>query len=205
MGVGLILIAFLGSGCASQKPLPFAYSTPAPAAVGAPQLTVRPTLDGRLVMDEMDDALQLPECLDPVLVKELEGAGLFSRVELSRNGAPTAGYALQCRINDLRWESSDYERMQATSSAVVLVTGAAGGVIYGSTGIEVLGRASVHFRVTNAQGDRRLLDRDYTATARERKTKLKCDKPDTYREVAAMALRSTFDEFEKDIRQLNLK
>jgi hypothetical protein len=205
LGVGLLLVSLFGSGCVSQQPLPFAYSTPVPASVGAPKLTVLPTQDERLKHDDMDKVLKLPECLDPVIVKELDDSGLFGSVELNTNEVPKTGYLLQCRINELRWEVPNYGRLVGTVGVVSVLTGGVGGVIYGSTDTDVLGHANVHFNLTNLQGNQMLLDRDYIATITEKKAKLNCDTPATYREVAAKSFQTTIEQFEKDVRHMSLK
>ncbi len=204
-GVMLLLVVLAGSGCITQKPLPFAHSPPAVAPANAPALSVLPTKHERPEKDNMDKVLALPACMDPVLVTELERSGLFSCVRLETNGTPAAGYVVQGRLRDLRWEVPDYDAMLGTVFVVSFLTGGIGGVIYGSTSTDVFGHATVHFVVSDAQGTRVFLDRDYVATAKEKKSKFKCDTPGTYRLVAAKAYKEVLDRFKDDVRQLDLK
>lgn len=206
LGAILLLVVFAGAGCATQEPLPFAYSTPVPPAAGAPSLTVLPTQIKRTGDENMMyDVLKLPECLDPVLVKELEGSGLFSHVELKTNGLPETGWMLQCRIEELRWEVPGYNGMVGTMFVVSILTGGVGGVIYGCTDADVLGHAQAQFNLTSVPGNQELLNRDYAATNKETKIKLVCDTPTAYREAAAKSFKKVMDQFESDVKQLNQK
>lgn len=152
----------------------------------------------------MDKALKLPDCLNPVVVKELDGSGLFSSVELNTNEAPKTGYLLTCKINELRWEVPNYDHLLDTVGVVSFLTGGVGGVIYGSTDTDVLGHAEIRFSLTNLDSGEMLLNRDYAATITEKKAKLRCDTPATYREVAAKSFQTTIAAFEKDLRQTKL-
>jgi hypothetical protein len=206
LNCGLLLfgLAIAGMGCATHKPLPFAFSPATPLNANGPILTVRPVQDDRGVKDNMDKTLALPTCLDPVLVTELERSGLFSRVELSTNSQPAAGYVLQGKLNRLQWEVPGYDRILVTIGIVSFLTGGVGGVIYGSTPADVLGHATVHFTLTDAEGKRILLDREYVATETRSRAKLASDLPSTYRERAATAFKSVLEQFKEDLRHQNL-
>jgi hypothetical protein len=200
-----LVVVLLGCGCVSQKPLPFAHGTPLPAPAGGPSLAVIPTQNLRSTKDNEDKVLQIPECMDPVTVKELQGIGVFSAVELCTNSTPENGYTLHTQLKELRWEVPNHDTIVTTAFVVSLFTGGIGGVIYGSTGTDVFGYANVHFRLENAQTSQPLLDRDFTATEKRRTTKLVCDTPDTLREVSAGALRTIFNQLEAELKELDLK
>ena len=202
---GCLGVVLLGSGCVSQKPLPFTYSTPLRAPIGAPTLAVLPAQDARGAKDDMDEALRLPQCLDAVIVQELANSSLFSNVELQTNGQPKADYVLQCKINKLSWDVPDYDDLLGTEFIVSFLTGGVGGVIYGCTDTDVFGYADINFNLVSRRDQRPMLNRDYDSTFIETKIKFKCDTPNTYREVAAKSLRMSFDRFENDARQMNLK
>ncbi|MBC8096103.1 MAG: hypothetical protein H7Y43_09845 [Akkermansiaceae bacterium] len=190
----------------SQKPLPYSYSVPQPALAGGPVLAVCPALTTRAPKDNeiMDKCLALPACIDPVIVTELGGSGMFSTVGLQTEALPGTAYVLRTTLADLRWEVPHYDRLVMNTFLFSLCTGGIGGLIYGSTDTEVLGHTAVHFTLSDPQGVL-LLDRDYTGITAIRKTKLSCDTPVTRREVAAGAFKSAFDKFKDDLRQLNLK
>jgi hypothetical protein len=199
-----LFAVLLGCGCVSQKPLPFAYGGPLPVRAGGPTLAVVPAESLRPAKDPTDKALRIPECVDTVTVKELQGIGLFSTVSLCTNEVPKNGYVLRTQVKDLRWDVPKHKAIVATAAGVTLVTGALGGTIYGFTGAEVLGHASVHFHLEDAQTSKTLLDRDFTALEKRKTSKFACDTPATVRDVSAGALRIVFDQFEADLKQLHL-
>lgn len=202
--VALVAVA-LGCGCISQKPLPFAHGTPLPARASGPALAIMPAESLRLGTGTADKVLQIPECIDPVTVKELQGIGLFSTVTFCTNSAPKNGYVLHSQLKELRWEVPNHDSMVTTVFVVSLFTGGIGGVIYGCTDTDVFGYADVHFRLENTHTSQTVLDRDFKATEKRRTTKLSCDTPATMREVSAGALRTVFNEFESELKQLNLE
>src|SRR5688572_15670609 len=100
----LVLLTVGLVGCATKKPLPFAYSTPRVAAPNAPGLTLQPTADQRSGKNKMDKLLDLPKGLDSVIAQELKNSGLFGKVELKENKTLAAGLVLQCTLHELEWE-----------------------------------------------------------------------------------------------------
>lgn len=204
----LVVFAALGFvGCASQKPLPFPHSTPRAAVSTGPVLALSPTQDQRATKDNMDKVLALPSCIDPVLLKELGEAGFFREVEVKKSTTSDGGgggsdYSVQGTLTELAWEVPNYEKKVGTAAAVSFLTGGVGGVIYGSTGTDVNGRAKVHFKVSRKGLSDPVLDKDYSGSVTERKAKFSCDTPSTYREIAAKALRKVIDQFKADLESL---
>lgn len=176
-----LIAVFLGCGCVSQKPLPFAYGTPLPARASGPGLAVMTSESVRPAKSVEDEVLKIPQCVDPVTVKELQGVGLFSTVTLCTNSTPKNGYVLHSQLKELRWNVPNHDAMVTTTFIVSFFTGGIGGVIYGCTDTDVFGYADVHFRLENAQTRETVLDRDFKATEKRRTTKLSCDLPDTVR------------------------
>jgi hypothetical protein len=198
------VVLLLTSGCVSTKPLPYHFAQPVPPPSNGPELAVAPTKNARPAKDNMDKVLQLPDCLDNVLVKELEGAGVFGQVHLSTNGIAADQYLLEPSLVDLRWEVPDYDRKVATVFAVSLLTGGIGGIGYGATGTDVLGHAKLHVKLTDMQKRQVVLEREYQATAKDNRSKLNCDTPSTYREMAASALKQIIEDLKQDLRNLRM-
>jgi hypothetical protein len=192
----------LTCGCVSPKPLPYQFSQPLPPPADAPELAVAPAKSVRSVEDNMDKVLKIPECLDAVLVKELEGAGIFKKVTLNSEGIAADRYLLEPSLIDLRWEVPDYKRKVSTAFTLSLLTGGIGGVGYGVTGTDVFGHATLRVKLTDTQQKRVILERDYQATAKDNRSKFSCDTPATYREMAAGALKEVIEELKKDLRNL---
>jgi hypothetical protein len=190
------------TGCITQKPLPFVYSPAKNPSPDAPALQLTPLRDGRRTKDGMDKVLDLPKALDAVLEQELRNSGLFSKVEVDQTAAGTRDIKLTGLVNKLQWEVPSHGRKVATAAAISFATGGIGGVIYGSTDTEVFGHAQFHFTVTSSTNSI-LLDRDYTATAEEKKAKLNCDTPATFREVAAKAFRLIVDQLTADLQKIS--
>jgi uncharacterized protein YceK len=198
----MLLFAIGLTGCASIEPLPFAFSPPQVAHPGAPALTLSQTEDHRNGKDDMDKVLDLPKCFDTVITKELGESGMFSKVELKTSSTNEADYVLRCTLNKLEWEVPNYDRMVGTTFVLSIFTGGIGGVAYASTQTDVIGRAKMRFIVSRKDQSDILLDREYCGTVTERKAKLSCDFPSTYREVAAMAFRQVFDQFKTDMGRI---
>lgn len=202
-GLAFIFLSLLCVGCVSQKPLPFQFSTLQSSPASAPKLLISPVTDQRSKKDTMDKVIEIPAALDVVLVKELQNVGLFSSVTNPSSNFPKS-YQIQTVLKDLRWEVPNYNRTVGTTFAISLLTGGIGGIAYGSTGIDVLGHAKMQFTLTDSK-KKLLLDREYDATFTERKAKLNCDTPDTYREVAAGALKNVIEKLTVDLRELQLQ
>lgn len=192
----------LTTGCVSTKPLPYEFSQAAPVPSQGPEVTVRPTKNARPVKDNMDKVLKVPDCLDSVLVKELEGAGVFKKVTLNTNGIAADQYLLEPTLVDLRWEVPDYGRKVATAFTISLLTGGLGGVGYGSTGTDVFGHVTLRVKLTDTRRQWVILERDYEATAKDNRSKFSCDTPNTYREMAARALKVAIEDLKKDLWKL---
>ena len=150
----------------------------------------------------MDKVLKLPDCIDSVLVTELQGAGLFKKVGLSTNGVVADRYLLEPSLVDLRWEVPDYKRKVGTAFTISLLTGGIGGVAYGASGTDVLGHATLRVKLTDTQQKQVVLERQYQATAKDNRSKFGCDTPDTYRDMAARALKQVVEDLKKDLREL---
>lgn len=196
------MLAFLTSGCVTRKPLPYQFSQPLPPITHGPELAIAPTKNSRVAKDNMDKVLYVPGCLDGVLLKELEGAGIFKSVTLNTNGIAADQYLLEPSLVDLRWEVPNYNSKLATAFTVSLLTGGIGGLAYGSTGTEVLGHATVHVKLTDVRQKQIILERDYQASSKDKRSKFNCDTPTTYREMAAAALKEVIDELKNDLRKL---
>jgi hypothetical protein len=195
-------VLLLTSGCVSPKSLPYQFSQPLPPPGDAPELVLVPTKNLRPASDNMDKVLKLPNCIDSVLVTELQGAGLFKKVGLSTNGVVADRYLLEPSLIDLRWEVPDYKRKVGTAFTISLLTGGIGGVGYGVTGTDVFGHATLHVKLTDTQQKQVVLDRQYQATAKDNRSKFSCDTPNTYRDMAARALKQVVEDLKKDLREL---
>jgi len=152
----------------------------------------------------MDKVLKIPECLDEVLVRELQGAGVFKQVSLTTRGIAADHYLLEPSLVDLRWEVPDYKRKVSTAFTISLLTGGIGGIGYGATGTDVFGHATLHIKLIDPRQQQVVLERDYRATAKDNRSKLRCDTPTTYREMAASALKQAIEDFKKDLQQLQI-
>jgi hypothetical protein len=190
-----------GVGCVSQKPLPYSYKSPQPVPVSGPKLIIDEVNDQRS-KDNMDKALKLPASVEEVVLKEMEGAGIFHEVVRKSNSDPEV-YILKPTLTELRWEVPSYDRKVGTAMGLSIATGGIGGLIYGSTGTEVLGHSSMRFILL--RGEKQVLNKEYKATATEKKSKLSCDTPDTYREMAAKALQQIMQEFKEDLQKIDWK
>jgi hypothetical protein len=199
-----ILLAVTAIGCVSQKPLPFNYSALKAAPESAPSLDVRPTESQRFAKDKMDKVVDLPDGLNHIILRELKNSGLFRNVEMKVPSTSTTNYSLQATLKELRWNVPNYKQELATTTTISALTGGIGGLAYGSTGIDVHGIARVQFVLKNQRGGT-VLNREYSSTFTERKSKMNCDTPATYREVAAGALKEVLNQFTRDVQQLNLQ
>lgn len=186
------------TGCASQQPLPYAYSPAHPAVAGAPTLIIKPTQDQRTAKDDLDKTLNIPKCLDDAMVTELGNSGWFTQVNLYLEAKTNGNYLLECSLNELTWEVPDYADKMETAAVVSVLTGAVGGLVYGSTKTDVNGQAKMRFVLSKEPGGV-LLDKEYSATATERKIKFECDTPGTYREMAAKAFQKVLEQFKADL------
>ena len=197
-GLLLVGLVFLSSGCISQKPLPYAV-IPENLAASGPALTIVPVVDKRGVTNELDSVLRIPECVEEVLASEMEGLGMFQSVaRTSASGATgESGYRLAVTLDRLEWEIPGHDRIVGTAFGLSLATGGIGGLIYGSTGTEVLGHAALTVRLTSE--GRVILEKSYTGTAQEKKAKMKSDTPATGRELAAKAVASAIGQLKADL------
>lgn len=207
IGISLVLLLLLSSGCASRKPLPYEHSAAVQAAAGAPLLSVKPMVDERpdRRKDRTDSVLAIPACVDVVIAAELERSGLFSKVVLVTNELSPKGFMLEGKLRDFRWEVPNYEQKVGTATVLSVVSGGIGGMIYGSTGTDVLGHATIRFVLRDLKENRVLLDQEYKETVTEETTKLACDTPKTCRAMASKALKSVLDRFKEDAARLDLQ
>lgn len=195
----ILLVVFCGVGCVSQKPLPYSYSMPQTRPAAGPRLVVAEVNDQR-IQDDMDKVVKVGEQVQEVVRKEMEAAGIFREV-MERAEDDGASFTLKPTITELRWEVPNYDRIIANSLIFGFATGAVGGVIYGSTGTDVYGYSAMHFVLL--RGDKEVLNKEYQAKIIERKTKMACDLPSTYREVAAKALQRIMQEFKSDLQKVD--
>jgi hypothetical protein len=198
----ILVLVTATTGCVTPKPLPYHFAEAKPAPGHGPELALAPAKNARMAKDKMDEVLELPTCLDSVMVKELEGSGLFRKVSLNTNGIASAEYVLEPSLLELRWEVPDYGKIVGTTFAVSVLTGGLGGIGYGATGTDVLGHASLRVKLTEGQSKTVILDREYRATAKDNRAKLSCDTPNTYREMAAAALKDVIGQLKEDLHKL---
>jgi hypothetical protein len=191
-------VVLFGTGCISQKPLPYS-AVPAKLRETGPQLSILPIEDRRAAKDDMDRVLAIPQCVEVVLAQEMEGVGMFQKVS-RQTSPPQSGYTLRVALDRLQWEVPNYDRILGTTLGVSIATGGLGGLIYGSTGTEVLGHASMEMVLTS--GDAVLLNKKYVGLAKEEKAKMNSDTPATYREVAAKAVADAISQFKADLLAL---
>jgi hypothetical protein len=195
----VFLVLLVGIGCASQKPLPYSYTSPQPLPVTGPKLIIAELKDERS-RDEMDKVLKVQESVEEVVFKEMEGAGIFREVEQRREGDGES-FTLKPTIRELRWEVPDYDRKLGIAIGIGVATGGIGGFIYGSTGTDVYGYSSMQFVLLH--GEKEILTKEYKAKAIEKKSKLACDTAPTYREMAAKALQQIMLEFKSDLQKVD--
>jgi hypothetical protein len=198
----ILILLMVTSGCISPKPLPYQFAAPNPVPSQAPEPALAPAKNARPTKDTMDKVLELPACIDAVMVKELEGSGVFKKVTLTTNGVASAEYLLEPSLLELRWEVPDYGRKVGTTFAISFLTGGIGGLGYAATGTDVFGHATLRAKLTDSRSKAVMLEREYHATAKDNRAKLNCDTPNTYREMAASALKQIMEQLKDDLRKL---
>ena len=203
----LTFLVLVGSGCISQKPLPYAAIQKNLAPSG-PALTILPVEDRRgaqgdlsaeersSTLGDLDKVAKIPECVEEVLATEMEGLGMFQSVS-RRSASSGSDYTLAVGLDRLEWEVPNHDRMVGTAMGISLLTGGIGGLIYGSTDAEVLGHATLTMQLRS--GEMVILDKNYSGTAKETKAKMNSDTPGTGREMAAKALAVVMGQLKTDL------
>ena len=194
-GTVLTFLVLVGSGCISQKPLPYA-AIPKNLTPNGPALTIVPVEDRRGAQSDLDKVAKIPECVEEVLASEMEGLGMFQSV--ARGSASSEStYTMAVGLDRLEWEIPNHDRMVGTAMGISFLTGGIGGLIYGSTDAEVLGHASLTMQLRS--GAAVILDKNYSGTAKETEAKMNSDTPGTGREIAAKALAKVIADLKADL------
>lgn len=213
---GLIL-ALLLTGCASRQP--FGYSTsPAPSGRAAGRtVEVLPVSDTRT--NHFIDRHFTTNFLDKVreaVAKEVESTGMFRVVGMPSPVTPADGnprpalpetpaaseLTLKTELKRVQWEVPHYDTILANTFLLSLFTGGIGGGIYISTSTQVNGFVVVHFELTEAQGGRVRLAKEYPGFYTEKMAKASCDSSKTQRRMATEAFKDAITKFKTDLRQL---
>ncbi len=214
-----LLCAIAVSGCTTPQPFYYQHSESKQARDSALPLQYRNITDER-IDKEIDEIFENPtiEEVNKVVQQELKNFGIFSQIILppetfpmakADSGSNETPFIFQGTLKDLKWEILNYDDLEATAFAVGLLTGAVGGIIYGSTDIDVYGHAVMHIRIENpnpvmgvpTSTRNFLIDKKYVARVKETMTKFVCDIPETKAKMAGKALGDLMKQFNADLQK----
>lgn len=199
------LAVFLFAGCAS--PQRFGYTvSPAPARPTGPARAVEilPVSDVR-TNKEIDGhfTATLLEDVRAAVASELESTGRLRPVNVVSNaGGGSAELRLRPELRRLEWEVPGYGAILGKTFVASVLTGGIGGGIYISTSTTVNGFAVVHLELTEAQGGRVILAREYPGFYTEKIAKASCDTRPTRTRVAAEAFKHAMQQFKEELQRL---
>ncbi len=105
-------------------------------------------------------------------------------------------------LEEMKWEVPNYDRILATAFVTSLLTGGVGGVIYGSTKVDVYGDTTLKIKIIEQDTGKILIDKDYKAHIKERKAKLSCDTSTTKSEICGKSLKAAMELFKIDLAKI---
>lgn len=207
--VGIICLCLLVSGCVSKGKFVMddPLSRPTENSKGRIVALLTPVADQRPDKQELDKIYDgdISKDIQLILQKNLLGTNIFDNVI----AVPEAGQGVQAAfvieptLQILKWEVPGYESMVNKVFIVSLFTGGLGGMIYGSTDIEVKGKAAMHFRVTNTANNS-IWEKSYESSYQEQKAKMVCDTPETKVRITRESLDKIFQSLDSDLKDLLL-
>lgn len=193
------------AGCAVRHRLPYPEATPRAGDAAGIVVVLEPVGDDR--SDKTLDAIleKAPaEEVSAILAREISSLPGVGSV-IAGNAEPPSGSHLVVTpsVRRLAWEMVAHDRAASTRLYVGVVSGVIGPLVHGATSIDVHGHAALAVVVRAVPpSDRRVLEKEYAATANARVARLKSDLPETKAEMAARALQQVIEQFKADLSSL---
>ena len=114
---------------------------------------------------------------------------------------PTSELQLKTELRRLEWEVPHYNAILGKTFLFSFLGGIIGGGIYISTPTPVNGWVVVHLELTEAQGGRVLLAKEYPGFYTEKRAKASCDTGTTKRRVSNEAFKDAMSKFKVDLKE----
>lgn len=203
--LGLLCVIVLVSGCATKGKFVYEPSPrPAENAKGKLVAALAPLADTRERKHQFNsyyDGDPIKD-LQAILENELLGTKLFNKVITvsERNLDVTADVMIEPTLQDLEWNVPDYDALLTKMFIVSFLTGGIGGAIYGSTDIDVHGKATIAIRVTDKVKGTVLIDKSYDGHYDEQIATMQCDLPQTKVKMANESLKKTIALINSDLK-----
>jgi hypothetical protein len=197
----------LATGCAA----PFNYVMPAPNLIDAGPTCV--VIQPVIVSPDKETAklfdADLDQTLFDILESELAASSRFGQtiraISLSELDSRLHGMrdreviVLQPRINSIRWFVANYEEHEKAVFRASLFGGVIGGIMYGSTKVDMEGITEVSINYSHPRSGR-VAQRTYTQKAVENMTLLDTDSHDRRRKLIEASVRSVMNDIRSDLK-----
>ena len=215
-----LLIATLFTGCASKKarlvyePVHCQSAASTNLVLGIEKLSDARAYNKIDLVFEGDPI----ETINGIIHEEIHSTGMFDQlVRISKEEPGNADASaimpdllMSASLLELNWIVPGYKRMQEQANTMAFTSGLLGGLVggavfvtaYGMSQTDVKGHALMKFKVVDCASQEVLLEKEYIGDHKEKKSKLKCDLPETKVCVIGKALGIIMQDFKKDLVQL---
>lgn len=201
----LLLVAVVGSGCASQSQFLYQPSKAQENNNGAIVAVMSPLKDSREGNKNIDKIYSVKplEEIQRIIHDELMSTGLFKGISFSEDNKDDdkADIKIEPSLTEMAWEVPNYEGICNIAFITGMLTGGIGGLIYGCTTTDVYGDTNLHIKIVETSSGNILIDKEYKGHCEEKTTKMICDTSGTKAKMVGNSLKTALESLKADLKK----